>query len=125
MRDQVGIDGLTYAIMKEMEQYAESTGEKVKQIAKKVSSDAAKELKTTSPKRTGAYAKSWKSKKKFETSSAAGYIVYSKGHHGLTHLLEKGHARRNGGRKVAAVPHIGEAEENAVKEFQNKLKENL
>lgn len=125
MGNQTGTDGMAEAIMKEMERYAVSTGETVKQIAKEVSADAAKELKGTSPKRTGAYAKSWRSKKKYENSHSAGYLVYSKGHYRLTHLLEKGHAGRNGGRKVAAVTHIGPAEEKAVREFQEKLKENL
>ena len=42
----------------------------------------------------------------------------------LAHLLEKGHAKRGGGR-TKAMPHIAPAEENAVKELENDIKKAL
>lgn len=115
---------LSAAIAEELEKYAEVTGEEVKQIAKEVSADAVKEIKGSAPKCTKKYAASWKSKKLFETSTKAGYVIYSKDHYRLTHLLEKGHAKRNGGR-VSGIPHLGPAEEKAVKEFESRLRKEL
>lgn len=115
---------LSAAIAEELEKYAEVTGEEVKQIAKEVSADAVKEIKGSAPKRTKKYAASWKSKKLFETSTKAGYVIYSKDHYRLTHLLEKDHAKRNGGR-VSGIPHLGPAEEKAVKEFESRLRKEL
>lgn len=115
---------LTAAIAEELEKYAEVTGEEVKQIAKEVSADTVKEIKGSAPKRTKKYSASWKSKKQYETSTKSGFVIYSKDHYRLTHLLEKGHAKRNGGR-VSAIPHLGPAEEKAVKEFERRLRKEL
>lgn len=115
---------LSAAIAEELEKYAEVTGEEVKQIAKEVSADTVKEIKGSAPKRTKKYSASWKSKKQYETSTKSGFVIYSKDHYRLTHLLEKGHAKRNGGR-VSAIPHLGPAEEKAVKEFEQRLRKEL
>lgn len=64
----------------------------------------------TAPKRTGKYAKSWKTKNTKETSTELQVTVYSPTRYMLAHLLENGHAKRGGGR-VKAIPHIKPAEE--------------
>lgn len=59
--------------------------------------------------RTGKYSKDWTSGQKKNRTSAVtglhGYNVYNKRYYRLTHLLEKGHQSRNGGR-VKAFEHI-------------------
>ena len=50
--------------------------------------------------------------------------MYSPKKYQLAHLLEKGHAKRGGGR-TKAMPHIAPAEENAVKELENDIKKAL
>lgn len=51
-------------------------------------------------------------------------IVYNKDHYRLTHLLEFGHATRNGGR-TAAFPHIEEVNAFAQKDVLERLREKL
>ena len=90
------------------------------EAAEKVSDDAVKELKTSSPKKTGKYARGWD---KTDTSGIVGgkqYTVHNKTRYRLAHLLEFGHAKVNGGR-VAAIPHIAPVEQKAMKDFENDL----
>ena len=70
---------------------------------------------------TGKYKKNWASKYKAKAGGAEA-TVYNKDTYRLTHLLEYGHAKVNGGR-VKAYPHIGEAEKEAIAEFERDLKE--
>ena len=58
------------------------------------------------------------------TSDSLELTVYSPKKYQLAHLLEKGHAKRGGGR-TKAMPHIAPAEENAVKELENDIKKAL
>lgn len=85
-----------------------------------IKSDVADEtvayLKANSPTgRRGKYAKGWRKKK-----DGTSYIIHNSTDAGLTHLTERGHAKRNGGR-TKAQPHISTAEEMAIKKFENKV----
>lgn len=119
---QMNIDGMADAIMKELEEYANITTENVKKGTKKVAQKAVKELKESSPKNTGDYAKSWKSKVTNETSHSITSTIYAgNGQYRLTHLLEKGHAKRGGGR-VEGTPHIAPVETMCRDQLMEEMK---
>lgn len=80
-------------------------------------------LQTKSPQRPGGgeYARSW-AVKRWHEGKATGYIVYNREHYMLTHLLEKGHAKVNGGR-VRAIPHIKPVEEAEIRRVLSKIEQ--
>ncbi|WP_449451642.1 HK97 gp10 family phage protein [Streptococcus suis] len=108
---------LANLLAKELAAYSKEIEEEVDEIAEDVAEETVQELKDNSPKRYGKYRRSWR-KKKLSTGS---YVVYN-AVASLTHLLEKGHLLRNGGR-VAGIVHIKPAEENAIEAFQQRIKE--
>ncbi len=117
-------DELSDAVMEGLKEYAALATDELKKAAKEAGQNAKKELKSTSPKRTGEYRKSWTYKQTGETSNTINVTVYSKNRYMLTHLLEYGHAKRGGGR-VPPKPHIGEAQDNAERELLSKLERAL
>lgn len=122
MGNRVRIDGLADAVVEAIQEYADATAEGIKKAAGETADSCVKELRSTSPKQTGDYRKGWKKKKAFENATSVRYTVHNATDYQLTHLLEKGHAKRNGGR-VAAIPHIEPAEQDAISEFEQKAKE--
>lgn len=122
MANRVGIDGLATAVSEAMKEYATATADEIKKAASQAADGCVKELRSTSLKLTGDYRRGWKKTKAFENAASARYTVHNATDYQLTHLLEKGHAKRGGGR-VRAYPHIETAEQNAVKEFEQKAKE--
>lgn len=114
---------LAKTVEKELDDYVKDTAKTVREAVQKTADDTVKELKATSPRKTGRYAKSWRQKTTKDTSSAKEVTVYA-GRYQLTHLLEKGHAKRGGGR-VAGIPHIKPAEEKAAEELESTIREGL
>lgn len=107
------IDGLDEAIKNELENW--SNGElrrAVNESLEETAAAAAESLRRGGPyrERTGTYTKDWTHDQRSSRTSVItglnGYSVYNKKYYQLTHLLEKGHQSRNGGR-VRAFEHIG------------------
>lgn len=115
------IDGMADAIVKELSAWSKEVVGALKEEVQAVGEDTAKELRQTSPKRRGAYARDWASKVTYEDWQDIRVTVYNKRHYQLTHLLENGHAKVNGGR-VNGIPHISVAEENAARDLEKKVK---
>ena len=91
----------------------------------KVAEDTAKILNKTSPKLTGDYAASWTYGTGETKRTKHTMVVHAdKPEYALTHLLEKGHQKRGGGRTKAIV-HIAPAEEAAVDELEKELRTRL
>lgn len=119
---QISIDSMADEIMRELEEYASVTTENVKKGTKKIAKKAVLELQANSPKNTGDYAKSWKSKITNETSHSITSTIYAgDGQYRLTHLLEKGHAKRGGGR-VEGTPHIAPVEKMCRDQLMEEIK---
>ena len=115
------IDSLADDIMAGLQEYAELADDAMKEAVKKTATSVKKEISANAPKDTGAYGKSWKATKVKENSHSLQMTVHSKDHYRLAHLLEKGHAKRGGGR-VAGKPHIAPAEENGAEMLENLIK---
>lgn len=111
-----------------IEKYVDECDDKINDISEEVGKDTVLDLKRTSPKRPGRgrhYANQWAYKKEKLPTGGTYVIVYNKKPtYRLTHLLEHGHAKVNGGR-VAAIPHIAPAEQRAISEYLKKLEEEL
>ena len=108
---KVSIEEMAEAINSQMEEYATFATAEMKAAVKKTATSVKKEIQSNAPEDTGAYKKSWATKTQSQGTHSISMVVYSKNRYQLAHLLEKGHALRNGGR-VAARPHIAPAEEN-------------
>ena len=116
MANKIRAEDLSKEIYKTLKQYADDVKVNSQEVAEIVAKDTVTELKQSSPNNTGKYRKNWTSE-----SYTGGAVVYQKAPtYRLTHLLEKGHAKRGGGR-VAAQPHIAHAEEMAIKQYEEKL----
>lgn len=119
----INIDKLASEIAKELSTYSQEVVQKVNVSSERVGKTAVKQLKQTSPKRYGDYAKSWTMKTEPEVGQPHKRIVHVKApHYRLTHLLEHGHAKVGGGR-VEGIPHVRPAEEQVIQDFTREVEE--
>lgn len=126
MSESISVDKLAREIMRQMKEYTEEVKETTADVAMNVSEKAVRMLEAESPKSKngGTYAKNWT-----RTTGRSGITVYNKDPtYRLTHLLEKGHQLKRGGRKIGQVqayPHIEEVEQKYVKEYVEELERRL
>ena len=121
---RVTVDQMADVIMDGLLKYAELATDVMKDCVKKAGNTVKKETQAGAPVRTGKYKKSWAVKRQRETSNTLEMVVHSRNRYQLTHLLEKGHAKRGGGR-VKAIPHIAPAEEKGIRELEEGIKRGL
>ena len=120
----VTVDNLATEIMKGLTEYKNLATADMKMAVRKAGKSVKKDIQANAPKKTGAYSKSWTVKTTKETSESLELTVHSPKKYQLAHLLEKGHAKRGGGR-TKATPHIAPAEEKAVKDLEADIKRAL
>ena len=82
------IDDMASEIMKGLTEYADLADTEMKKAVKKTATSVKKEISSNAPKKTGAYAKSWATKKTKENSHSLEMTVHSKNKYQLAHLLE-------------------------------------
>lgn len=113
---RIKVDQLANEIRKNLQEYNEEIEKGVDKAKRKNAQEGAKELRQTSPvnpygSRSGKYRKGWTA-----TKVGTAYIIRNRTDYQLTHLLEKGHALRQGGRSPA-IPHIYPVEQSVIKGY--------
>lgn len=124
MSKAVKIDNLAKEIAKALESYADDISEVVEETSNEIGKEAVEEIRKTSPKKRGKYAKGWTLKKDKLGKGKYSIKIHNKTHYQLTHLLEFGHATKNGGR-TKAITHIRPVEEKYSEKFEQQLKRKI
>lgn len=110
-----------------LEQYGRKADEAVEKSAKRAGRDTAKDLKNTSPKKTGEYASSWSTKVTRSSGRLIGVTVYNKRYQ-LTHLLENGHVivnKKGEYGRTRPIKHIEPAEQEGIQNFEQLVRAEL
>ena len=124
MSKKVKVDDLSKAILEELKNYEGVTEEAAWNGVSDTSKTALQELRSAHPSGSGRYG-SWdkynrgwtvKKTKRDKTSTIHNATDYQ-----LTHLLEKGHAKVNGGR-TRAFPHIAPVAEKCEDELLKNIR---
>ena len=103
-------------ISQALQEYTTEVEEGLEEAKEKAAKNGAKTLKVTSPKgRTGKYAKGWRAKK-----VGKAWVIHNATRYQIAHLLEKGHAKKGGGR-VSGTAHIAPVEESTIKEYEKEV----
>lgn len=116
----ISIDDLADTLAEELAGYSQEVTDDLKREVTQVAKEMVAELKVTSPHASGDYAKGWSVTTEHESAQDIRLRVLNRKKPQLTHLLENGHAKVNGGR-VEGKAHIGPAEQAAEKRLENKV----
>lgn len=119
MAEKIG--NMARTIMRQLEDFGVAEGLVVDAKVEKIAKETSEELTRTSPKLTGDYAASWTFGNREVRRHKKVMSVYAeKPEYALTHLLEKGHQNRGGGR-TPGIPHIAPVEKTAVENLEKEL----
>ena len=130
MSSSIKPEELEKALTEYLKNYVEDIEEDVQDTMNAVIKEAKQELVQTSPRsgiaRDTKYYKGWAIKNGGRTRKKHYYgkTIWNRTNYQLTHLLEFGHATRNGGR-TQAQPHIRKAEEKYGTKFADLLENKI
>ncbi len=124
MSKTIKAEELQEEVMKALTEYKEDIEEDVKDTTDTLTKEAVTELKQTSPQghgtRKNPYYKGWSRQKGKENKGKYTVKIHNRTNYQLTHLLEFGHATRNG-KTTKAIPHIRPLEEKYNKLYEEKI----
>lgn len=123
------IDDFARAIKEALEEYSEEVIEATKQAVDKTAKEVNEEIKRRvtfkRTNRTNEYVKSFRIKTTEDSRFNKSKVWFvDNGQHRLTHLLENGHATKNGSR-TKAYPHIKYGEELALRRLPELVEEGI
>ena len=129
---KISVDELSNVILEYLENFKDVTEEACKSGVLTTADEAVKELRSAHPAGSGEYESwdeynsGWKKRSSTMKTKEKGIlaIVYNEKHYRLTHLLEKGHAKVNGGR-TRAFPHIAPVEQRCEENLIKNIKKNI
>ena len=123
MANAINIGDIADTIARELSTYTKEVADGVKAAADTTAKELLNNTRADAPVRSGDYKKAMAIKTRHESNYEKRLTWYVKPpHYRLTHLLEKGHAKRGGGR-VKAYPHVAKNEEKAIADFEDRVKE--
>lgn len=125
MATVINSESFAAEIQKILEDYGDEAAQALTESVEETAKESQKQIRKFNQGRTTweEYPKGWAievTKERLETSAT----VYNKSKPGLTHLLEFGHALRNGGRS-SAFPHIADVNDFAQKDVLERLERKL
>lgn len=121
MGNAINIGALADTIAKELSSYTVEVAEEVKAAADETAKELLDNTRAAAPKRKGKYKKAMAIKTTRDGQFQKTNTWYVKApYYRLAHLLEKGHAKRNGGR-TRAFPHIERNAEAAKQKFSERV----
>lgn len=125
MSKSIGVNLLNKAVMEQLQNYKENIEDIVVKTSNEIGREAVEELGQISPR--GArrqYRKGWKLKKGKVERNIYVIKIYNATDAQLTHLLEFGHATRNG-KRTMPQSHIRRIEQKYSKLYEQKLKQRI
>lgn len=126
---KVEVDNLAKAILEELENFKDVTDEACDKGVTETAKEAVQALRNAHPAGSGdynswdEYNKGWTKRKSGQKTKLKGIqaVIWNEKHYQLTHLLEKGHAKVNGGR-TRAFPHIAPVEDKCSDELVRNIR---
>lgn len=114
---------ITEEITAILTQYTGEVMDKVDKAVETCGKGMTKEIRSTSPMRTGDYKKGWRCTLTTNGRGAKTARTFNKGRYQLTHLLERRHRKRGHKGWKEPHPHIGLAEEKWKTRFLHQCEE--
>lgn len=122
---KVKLGKLAKQVMKELDGYGVEVGLEIEKIVDEVAEEAAKDLRREAPRLTGDYAEAWTYSTGDTKRTRYSKVIHAeKPQYAVSHLLEKGHQKRNGGRVEPQV-HIEPVKQAAVKKLESEIRKRL
>ena len=125
MATKVQVDEMADTITSWLFDYDETVTDVAKEVVDEIAEGTMEEIKQHITWKDNKYSKSFKLKTSFEDKRNKRNTWYVKSpHYRLTHLLEFGHATRDGGR-TRAFPHVKYGDDYVKNNFEKLLKERI